>query len=200
MFTVDGLIIQKSLNEMKTSIKNLELDLKNFKNKLDQSDKYLEIMEAFSNDARARHETLDCMFNKMNECYKELADFYAFDGSKYPLGEFFTDLKTFCQQFEQCLNDNLKFKETEQKVRRAEEERNTREKEKQARKAQKEKFIKSGSNGGDGDTGVMDNLLEALQSGKIFEAANPNINGPGRRRPMRRDHNLMGNLIFFFSK
>ncbi|RNA05588.1 diaphanous -like protein [Brachionus plicatilis] len=188
---IDGPIIQKSLNEMKTSINNLELDIKNFKNRLDSTDKYLEVMETFSSDARTRYETLDCMFNKMNDCYKELAEFYTFDSSKYPLGEFFTDLKTFCHQFEQCLNDNLKFRETEEKIRRAEEERKIREKEKQVRKAQKEKFIKSGANGGDGDTGVMDNLLEALQSGKIFEATNPNTNGPGRRRPMRRNPNFM---------
>ena len=177
---------------MKTNINNSELDLKNYKNKVDQNDKYAEIMEAFLKDARTRYETLDCMFNKMNDSYKDLADFYSFEISKYPLGEFFTDLKTFCNQFEQCLEENIKFKETEEKIRRAEEERNNREKEKQARKAQKEKLIQSSANRGDGDTGVMDNLLEALQSGKLFEATNPNTSGPGRRRPMRRDHNLMG--------
>ncbi len=45
-----------------------------------------------------------------------------------------------------------------------------------------------------GDTGVMDNLLEALQSGKLFEAGT-NVNGSvhhvisgGRnRRPPRKD-------------
>jgi hypothetical protein len=50
-----------------------------------------------------------------------------------------------------------------------------------------------------GDTGVMDNLLEALQSGKLFEAGNSVGSGPvyhgaggGRgRRPPRRDHNAM---------
>lgn len=68
-----------------------------------------------------------------------------------------------------------------------------------------------------GDTGVMDNLyvirlsyflrcvvdqtyierLEALQSGRLFEAGSPGGPPGGRgRRPMRRDQNLMGRLRF----
>lgn len=51
-----------------------------------------------------------------------------------------------------------------------------------------------------GDTGVMDNLLEALQSGKLFTASTggPTTVGGGRgRRPPRRDHNgMMGKLLF----
>lgn len=46
------------------------------------------------------------------------------------------------------------------------------------------------------DTGVMDNLLEALQSGKLFQAGtstgtSSNSGGGRGRRPPRRDHNAM---------
>lgn len=194
---VDLSVLQKNLNDVKTNINNTELDLKNFRMNPAKNDHYVDVMETFMNEAQSRYETLECMFNKMNEVYKELADFYAFELNKYPLGEFFTDIKTFCAQFKQCEEENSKLKETEEKIKRAEEERSQREKEKQARKTQKEKLMHATKHGGDmGDTGVMDNLLEALQSGRLFEAGsgNSNMNAPmGRgRRPMRRDHNLMG--------
>jgi len=117
------------------------------------------------------------------------------------LGEFFNDLKTFSVQFQVCLEENLKIKETEEKIKRAEEEREKREKEKQLRKTHKEKLMQSTASGGEmGDTGVMDNLLEALQSGKLFEASS---GGPPKqaRRPVNRDR-LQGKIeetlhIFF---
>ena len=64
---------------------------------------------------------------------------------------------------------------------------------KAARKTQKEKLMQSHTDEM-GDTGVMDNLLEALQSGKLFTASTggPSGVGGGRgRRPPRRDHNGM---------
>jgi diaphanous protein len=188
---------------MKASVNNTELDLKNYKRSTDKNDIYFDMMEAFVKEALSRYETLECMFNKMNDVYKELADFYAFEVSKYPLGEFFTDLKTFCTQFQQCADENIKLKETEEKIKRSEEERQQREKEKQARKTKKDEIMKQSSKQGGGETGVMDNLLEALQSGKLFEAPAGNAgsganSGMGRgKRVMRRDHNLMG-LIFFY--
>lgn len=121
-------------------------------------------------------------------------DFYSFECSKYTLGEFFNDLKTFSLQFQLCIDDNVKIKETEEKIKRAEEEKEKREKEKQARKNHKEKLMQTTSGGGEmGDTGVMDNLLEALQSGKLFEASSA---GPAKqgRRPMNRDR-LQGKIF-----
>lgn len=70
-----------------------------------------------------------------------------------------------------------------------------REKEKAARKNQKEKLMQSHTDNMS-DTGVMDNLLEALQSGKLFQAGtstgtSSNSGGGRGRRPPRRDHNAM---------
>lgn len=56
--------------------------------------------------------------------------------------------------------------------------------------------MQSTTSGGEmGDTGVMDNLLEALQSGKLFEASSA---GPPKqaRRPVNRDR-LQGKIIVF---
>jgi hypothetical protein len=211
--SVDFNVIKKNLKDMKTTISNLELDLKNLKRSAgvnnqnaNNSDKYLEHMDAFYNEAQARYETLECMFSKMNEAYAYLAEFYAFDQNKYLLGEFFNDLKNFCAQFVQCGEENRKAKELEEKIRRCEEERIQRELEKQAKKTQKERLMQTattavvasgaeiGSRGDrNSDMGVMDNLLEALQSGKLFEASVPGSGGRSRGpRPVaRRDPNNM---------
>ena len=69
---VDSSIIQKSLNDMKQSIKNADLDVKNCKQK---NDKFVELMEAFLKDAQNRYETLECLFNKMTDAYKDLGEF-----------------------------------------------------------------------------------------------------------------------------
>lgn len=180
---------------MKTQIKNLELDVRNAKGKNDSvNEKFVEVMEPFLIDARVRYETLDCMLSNLNDAYKELSEFFTFDPVKYQMGELFTDLKVFAHQFQQCHIENIKQKEADEKQRRAEEEKAQREKEKQARQTQKEKLMQQNTDDLS-DTGVMDNLLEALQSGKFFENGAPggNINhagaGRGIRRPPRRDHN-----------
>jgi hypothetical protein len=221
---VDLNIIQKNLSEMKVSINHLDLDLKNIKRTSSSTataaeDKYVEHMDTFLREAQSRYETLECMYNKMNDAYKELVDFYAIDQAKYSLGEFFADLKMFCAQFQQCSDENRKMKETEEKVRRCEEERIQREKEKQAKRTQKERLMQTGTTGGvssaalggisnglgkqRSDMGVMDNLLEALESGKYFEASVSGSSGPGSaggprgRRPIaRRDHNNLMSTIF----
>lgn len=164
---------------------SLELDLKTTKRSSDPGDRYLDVMETFQKEAQAKFETLEFMFKKMTDAYKELGEFFAFDPVKYPLGEFFTDLSTFAAQFQQCVDENRRARETEEKIRRAEEERAAREKEREARKNQKQRLMQSnGSSSGPtgvssgsgpskmtgmshagaeaasemGDTGVMDNL------------------------------------------
>lgn len=202
---IDPVMIQKAMTEIKSHLNNLELDLRNLKQKCDaQNEKFIEVMTPFLKESQTKFETLECMHTKMNDAFKELADFYAFDSSKYSICEFFTDLKTFCEQFQHCYKENVQFKENEEKQRRSAEEKAQREKEKQARKFQKEKLIRSHGDD-EGDTGVMDNLLEALQSGRLLQAGHsghPNSsNSPSgfnrARRPARRDHNaLMSGKIF----
>lgn len=165
---------QKSLADMKANVTNLELDLKTAKRSSDSSDRYVDLMEEFLKEAQSQYETLEFMFKKMTEAYKDLADYFVFDPVKYPLGEFFTDLRTFATQFQQCVEDNRRARETEEKVRRAEEERAAREKEREARKTQKERLMmqSAGPAASKGpastaemaDTGVMDNLYASLST------------------------------------
>jgi hypothetical protein len=91
--------LQKNLNEMKLNLKNVELDVRNAKaQEQNASDKFVMVMEPYVHDAKSRYETLECMSQKMITAYKDLADFYCID-SKTTIGEFFTDLNTFCIQF-----------------------------------------------------------------------------------------------------
>lgn len=179
MQKVDTSLVQKSLNDMKNSISMLETDLKTTKRSADPNDRYLDLMDLFHKEAQSQYETLECMYTRMIDSYKSLADYFAFDPLKYPLGEFFTDLKAFSTQFEQCLDDNRRARETEEKIKRAEQERAAREREREARKNQKEMIITAGGAGASkgagknatssgvsssdiGDTGVMDNLYALL--------------------------------------
>lgn len=87
------------------------------------NEKFVETMEPFLADAQSQFETIECMQTKMTEAFKQLSDYYAFEANKYSMNEFFTDLKVFSQQFQQCHLENIKLKETEEKIRRAEEDK-----------------------------------------------------------------------------
>ena len=195
---VDSSTIQKSLSDMKQSIHHAEIDLKTCRHRSEPNDRIVDVMEPFVKEAKARYETLEYMFNKMNGAYKELADYFAFEVNKYSLGEFFADLRTFSQQFKQCSQENAKMKEAEEKQKRADEERQQREQEKLANKCKKERLMQTNrGDGDDGGTGVMDNLLEALQSGKFFDSSPLSASGgAGRgRRPPRDGRRELG--MFF---
>jgi len=106
------------------------------------------------------------MFNKIDSLYSNLADYFAFDKNKYTVEEFLGDIKTFKDQFKQAYKDNVKLRETEEKIRRAKEAKAKAEIEKQERLARKKALLDM--NSGD-NTGVMDNLLEALATGQAFQ-------------------------------
>ncbi len=125
-FLVDLACLQSKIKEMKTNNNNIQIDLRLVKSKNDTSnEKFVEIMDPFLEEAQSKYETIECMLTKMNEAFRNLAEFYSFDPDKYTMSEFFTDLKVFSHQFHQCHMENVKLKETEEKIRRAEEERGT---------------------------------------------------------------------------
>lgn len=83
---------------MRLNIKNVELDIRNAKERTDSNDKFVVIMEPYINDSKSKFETVDCMYKKMMDAFKELSEFYCID-SKTSIGELFSDIKTFCAQF-----------------------------------------------------------------------------------------------------
>lgn len=85
---------------MDSSIKNLEMDLKNAsRSPTDPDDRFMEIMGDFCKQSRDNCDILQAMAKKMDVLYTSLAEYFVFDKQKYPLEEFMTDVKTFKDMF-----------------------------------------------------------------------------------------------------
>ncbi|KAL0280838.1 UNVERIFIED_CONTAM: hypothetical protein PYX00_002011 [Menopon gallinae] len=188
--------IQKTLRQMDGSIKNLETDLLNSKVPQCEDDLFFSVMNSFAKDARQQFEILQNMFRNMDASYTNLAEFFAFDKQKYTLEEFFGDIKSFKDSFQQAYKDNIKQREAEEKMRRAKETKEKQELERQARAARKKALIDM--NTYQTQEGVMDSLLEALQSGSAFtrdqrrKRANPRVAGAERRAQLNRSRSRSG--------
>lgn len=158
--------IQKTMRQMNASLKNLESDLNN--NKVPQSpdDKFIEVMGNFSVECRGQVEVLGKMQVQMENAFKDLSEYYAVDDNKYSLEEFFMDIKTFKDSFIQVYQENVKTKENEEKARRARESREQQQKDLQERNQRKLALVDIDA--AQTQEGVMDSLLEALQTGSAF--------------------------------
>ncbi|CAB0007521.1 unnamed protein product [Nesidiocoris tenuis] len=188
--------ISKSLRIMDSNIKNLETDLANNKVPLDDSDKFSEVMGSFAKQAKKECAVLKNMFQNMESLYNDLAEYYAFDKQKYTLEEFFTDLKAFMDSFYQAHKENVVQRETEEKARRAKEAREKAEAERAERSARKKALVDM--NPAQTQEGVMDSLLEALQTGSAFsrdqrrKRAGPRPTGAERRAQLSRSRSRSG--------
>jgi diaphanous protein len=158
--------IQKTMRQMNASLKNLESDLANNKVPQSHDDKFIEVMGSFSSECRSQTEVLGKMQVQMENMFKDLAEYYAFDQNKYSLEEFFTDIKTFKDAFSQAHQDNLKIRENEEKARRQRESREQHQKDMQERNQRKIGLVDIDA--AQTQEGVMDSLLEALQTGSAF--------------------------------
>lgn len=176
--------LQKNLGLMKKSITELELDLKTFK-PYNSSDKFNDIMVPFLVDAKEKFEVLEQMFAKMDRLFKEIAQYYVFDPKKYTMEDLFTDIKTFKDQFIEAHKENIKAREQEEKIRRAREAKEKAEQEKKERQSKKLKLVDIGKE----QEGVMDSLLEALQTGSAFAQT--------KRKRQQRAGNAAGEYFLF---
>ncbi|KAG1655371.1 Protein diaphanous 3 [Nymphon striatum] len=180
--------VQKNLYQIKKSIEQLELDLKNSQKGQIEGDKFEEIMRDFIKDTREKYNLLESMSKKMTKSYEELANYFALDFKKYTLDEFFTDIKTFQNNFVAAHKENVKVRETEEKLKRAKEARDKAEKERHERAARKKQLVDMSAD--DDQEGVMDSLLEALKTGQAFShkarKRGPRAAGAERRAQLNR--------------
>uniref|UniRef100_T1JAV7 FH2 domain-containing protein n=1 Tax=Strigamia maritima TaxID=126957 RepID=T1JAV7_STRMM len=190
--------LQKYLKQMEKSVQQLELDLKNYKLGQGDEDKFEAVMTSFSREAREEFEKLDHMYKRLEKLFQDIADYFVFDAKKYSLEEFFLDITTFKTSFQEALRDNIKARETEEKIRRAKEAKEKSEREKHERLAKKKALIDIDAEGD--QEGVMDNLLEALKSGSAFSREKqrkrqPRASGAARQAQLNRSRsrsNLLG--------
>ncbi|XP_010224807.1 PREDICTED: protein diaphanous homolog 1, partial [Tinamus guttatus] len=158
--------LQKNLDMMKKQISDVERDTENFPVTTDEKDKFVEKMTSFIKDAKEQYDKLRMMHSNMENLFKELGQYFLFDPKKTSIEDFFMDLSNFKNTFLQAVKDNQKRRETEEKMRRAKLAKEKAEKERLEKLQKREQLIDMNAEG-DG-TGVMDSLLEALQSGDAF--------------------------------
>ncbi|XP_039298109.1 protein diaphanous [Nilaparvata lugens] len=177
-------------------VRNLETDLSNSRQPQCDDDLFADSMSTFASDARKQCGLLQNMFRNMETLYAELAEYYAFDKQKYTLEEFFTDIKGFKDAFRQAYKDNLLVRETEEKSRRAREAREKAEQERAERAARKKLVDMTNDQT---QEGVMDSLLEALQTGSAFTRDQrrkrqrpPRVDGAERRAQLNRSRSRTG--------
>ncbi|KAF3420118.1 hypothetical protein E2986_08329 [Frieseomelitta varia] len=124
------------------------------------------LTKPFAKKARESYEVLQNMFKNMDSLYSEISEFFSFDKQKYTIEEFFSDIKTFKDDFTHAQKEIIKLREGEEKQRRAREAREKAEAEKAARAARKRALVDM--NAHETQEGVMDSLMEALQTGSAF--------------------------------
>ncbi|XP_037607789.1 protein diaphanous homolog 3-like isoform X2 [Sebastes umbrosus] len=158
--------LEKSLRQMERQLLQLERDLETFNSPDDPNDMFLTKMASFSKVAREQYGKLVIMHSNMETLYQNMLEYFAVDPKKTSVEELFTDLSNFRAMFTQALKENLKRRESEEKQRRARAAKEKAEREKQERQQKKRRLLEV--NAENDETGVMDSLLEALQSGAAF--------------------------------
>ncbi|EDW04111.1 protein diaphanous isoform X2 [Drosophila grimshawi] len=170
--------IQKAMRQMNVSVKNLETDLQNNKVPQCDDDKFCEVMGKFATDCRQQVDVLGKMQVQMEKLFKDLSEYYAFDPAKYTMEEFFADIKTFKDAFQAAHNDNVRLREELEKKRRMQEAREQSQREQMERQQRKKAVVDMDA--AQTQEGVMDSLMEALQTGSAFGQRNRQ---PRRQRP-----------------
>ncbi|KAM3877205.1 protein diaphanous homolog 3-like [Diretmus argenteus] len=180
--------LEKTLRQMERQLQQLERDLETFSSPDDPNDMFLSKMAIsfthtclFSQCAREQYGKLVIMHSNMETLYKNMVEYFAVDPKKTSVEELFSDLSNFRSMFTQALKENLRSREAEEKQRRARAAKEKAEREKQERQLKKKKLLEV--NAENDETGVMDSLLEALQSGAAFRDRR-------KRAPRPRDNQL----------
>ncbi|XP_061747984.1 protein diaphanous homolog 2 isoform X3 [Nerophis ophidion] len=163
---VSAEILKSSLTTMERHIVRLENDIENFPKTDDAQDKFVEKMSGFCKHSREQYEKLSIMHKNMQKLYENTGSYFAFDPQAVSVEDFFGELSNFRTLFLEAVKENHKKREMEEKIKRARLAKEKAEREKQERQQKKKQLIDMNKEGD--ETGVMDSLMEALQSGAAF--------------------------------
>lgn len=171
-------MLQKSINTMQGNLRKLEKELEIYRPLNDPEDKFIPVMKSFYNGAKDQIDVLVEMHKNMTTMYVELVEYFCLDVKKTSMEEFFGDIKAFLDEYEKAKKDNAKKKEKEEKDRKAKERA---EKDKERKKRMESEKTKRkpvvDMNADDDQEGVLDGLMEALNTGSAFRDPS---------RPMRK--------------
>uniref|UniRef100_A0A672K9Y1 Protein diaphanous homolog 3-like n=1 Tax=Sinocyclocheilus grahami TaxID=75366 RepID=A0A672K9Y1_SINGR len=190
--------LEKSLRQMEKHLLQLEKDLDTFSSTDDQQDLFLSKMAiSFHTFARDQYQKLVIMHSNMVTLYLNMLEYFTIDPKKTSVEELFTDLSNFRAMFMVSLKENARRREAEEKQRKARIAKEKAEREKQERQMKKKRLLEVKTE--NDETGVMDCLLEALQSGAAFRdrrkrAPRPRdeptqVLNPSLQRPVLKDYN-----------
>uniref|UniRef100_A0A671N2P4 Protein diaphanous homolog 2-like n=1 Tax=Sinocyclocheilus anshuiensis TaxID=1608454 RepID=A0A671N2P4_9TELE len=163
---VSAQILKASLDTMERHIQRLENDIQNFPKTDDKQDKFVDKMLTFTQHSQEQYEKLSTMHKNMQKLYESLGSYFAFDPHTISIEDFFGDLANFRNLFMDAVRENHKKREMEEKIKRAKLAKEKAEREKLERQQKKKQLIDMNKEGD--ETGVMDSLMEALQSGAAF--------------------------------
>ncbi|XP_075902918.1 protein diaphanous homolog 1 isoform X2 [Nelusetta ayraudi] len=180
--------LQKNLDLMGQQIKKLEKTLETFPPAQSDKDLFVEKISSFIGTAREQYEKLDLLHKNMEKQYSDLGEYFVFDPRKISPEEFFSDINNFRNMFLQAVKENQKRKEAEEKIKKAKLAREKAEKEKEE-KLKRSQLLDI--NAEDDETGIMDGLLEALQSGAAFRRKR----GPRQAANHRRAGHAVTNIL-----
>ncbi|XP_073068650.1 protein diaphanous homolog 3 isoform X5 [Manis javanica] len=159
-------MLEKNLKQMGRQLQQLERDLETFPTPEDLHDNFVTKMSSFVTSAKEQYEKLSKLHENMEKLYQSVMGYYALDVKKVSGADFFTDLNNFRTTFVQVIKENIKKREAEEKEKRARVAKELAEKERLERQQKKKRLLEMKTEGD--ETGVMDSLLEALQSGAAF--------------------------------
>ncbi|KAM9321022.1 protein diaphanous homolog 3 [Gastrophryne carolinensis] len=175
--------LEKTMKHMERQLQLLEKDLETFPPSDNEHDKFVTKMSIFAVTAKEQYKKLARMYENMDKLYRNLMEFYILDSKKVSVEEFFTDLNNFRTMFLQATKENIRRREAEEKQKRVRLAKEMAEKEKEERMKKKKRLLEKNREGE--ETGVMDSLLEALQSGAAFR---------DRRKRTPRPKDIQDNL------
>ncbi|XP_077926407.1 protein diaphanous homolog 3 isoform X1 [Halichoerus grypus] len=158
--------LEKNLKQMGRQLQQLEKDLETFPPPEDLHDKFVTKMSSFIISAKEQYEKLFKLHENMEKSYQSMMGYYAIDVKKMSVEDFLNDLNNFRTTFMQARRENVKRREAEEREKRAQIAKELAEKERLERRQKKKRLLEMKTEGD--ETGVMDSLLEALQSGAAF--------------------------------
>ncbi|EDL35745.1 diaphanous homolog 3 (Drosophila), isoform CRA_b, partial [Mus musculus] len=159
-------MLEKNVKQMGRQLQQLEKNLETFPPPEDLHDKFVIKMSSFVISANEQYEKLSTLLGSMTQLYQSVMGYYAVDMKKVSVEEFFNDLNNFRTSFMLALKENIKKREAAEKEKRARIAKERAEKERLERQQEKKRLLEMKTEGD--ETGVMDSLLEALQSGAAF--------------------------------
>ncbi|XP_048589286.1 protein diaphanous homolog 2 isoform X2 [Nematostella vectensis] len=162
-------ILGKSISNMSANLRKIEKELEAKQQNTNPEDRFHDAMKEFYSSAKDQVDVLVEMHKNMVTMFKDVLEFFCMDPKKTSMEEFFGDLKTFMDQYSQCKKENMKRQEKEEKEKRAK-ERAEKEKERKSRmeneKSKRNPLVDM--NADDNQEGVLDGLMQALQTGSAF--------------------------------